>query len=840
MFNLRFALRTLFKTPFVTGIAILSLALGLGANSAIYSMFDQLLLRSLSVPQPERLVNLGAPGPKQGSNSCNQTGGCDEVFSYPMFKDLQQQQTSFTGIAAHRIFDASLAYKGQTETAECVLVSGSYFPVLGLQPALGRLLLDTDDQVVGESHVVVLSHDYWTTRFGADPSVLNEKMLVNGQPMTVVGVAQKGFAGATAGSRPRLFVPITMRGVMEFPFAGAEAHAKAALNRKDYWAYLFARRKPGVTLDQAAAAINVPYRALINDVEAAQQTGMSDQTLQRFRAKLVTLQPGARGQSEMHREAKTPLLLLFSVTAVVLLIACANIANLLLARSAARAGEMAIRLSVGASRGHILGQLLLEACLLALMGGAAGLLVARWTLALIASLLPADATSSLSFDLQPSVLLFTAGLSLVTGLLFGLFPALHSTRPDLASTLKGQAGQPAGSRAQARFRSGLVTLQIALSMALLVCAGLFLKSLVQVSRVDLGLKIDDVVTFRISPRRNGYPAERSRALFPKVEEELKALPGATAVTASMVPLLAGSNWGNSVTVEGFDAGPDTDTEARFNAIGPGYFRAMGVPLMSGREFAETDALGAPKVAIVNEAFTRKFNLGRAAVGKRMRRGLGKGQPLDIEIVGVVQNAKYSRVKDAVPALFFLPYRQDDRVGDLSFYVRSATGPEQLLKTIPPLMARLDASLPVDELRTMPQQVRENVFLDRLLSTMAAAFASLATLLAAVGLYGVLAYTVAQRTREFGLRMALGADAGRVRRMVMVKVGWLTLIGGAIGTALALGVGSAAKALLFEVKGHDPLVLAGSAVLLALVAGVAGLVPALRASRIDPMRALRYE
>jgi predicted permease len=620
---------------------------------------------------------------------------------------------------------------------------------------------------------------------------------------------------------------------MESPFDGFA-------DRKSYWAYLFARLKPGVTLEAAQAAINVPYRAFINEVEAPLQTGFSDQTMARFKAKLLTLAPGARGQSEMHGEAKTPLLLLFSVTGVVLLIACANIANLLLARSASRAGEMAVRLSVGASRRQIVGQLLLESCLLALMGGAAGLLVGRWTLAMIAALLPADASESLSFGLDGTVVLFTAALSLGTGVLFGLFPALHSTRPDLAATLKGQAGQPSGSRAAARFRSGLVAAQIALSMTLLVSAGLFLKSLVQVSRVDLGLKIDDVVTFRISPRRNGYPPERSRALFPKLEEELKALPGATAVTASMVPLLAGSNWGNNVTVEGFEAGPDTDTESRFNAVGPGYFRAMGIPLMSGREFTEGDALGAPRVAIVNETFTKKFNLGREAVGKRMRRGAGRGLALDIEIVGVVQNSKYSRVKDAVPPVFFLPYRQDQRIGDLSFYVRAATDPRQFLNSIPSVVARLDDSLPVDDLRTMPQQVRENVFLDRFLSTMAAAFASLATLLAAVGLYGVLAYTVAQRTREFGLRMALGADGPRVRRLVLAKIGWLTLIGGAVGMALAAAVGSAAKSLLFEVKGHDPLVLAGSGVMLALVALLAGLVPALRASRIDPMQALRYE
>jgi predicted permease len=830
--NLRFALRALFKTPFVTAIAVVSLALGLGANAAIFSMYDQLLLRSLPVPHPEQLVNLGSPGPKQGSNSCNQSGDCDEVFSYPMFKDLERQQTVFSGLAAHRLFGASLAYKGQTESAEAILVSGSYFPVLGVQPALGRVLGPGDDQVVGEPHAVVLSHEYWTTRFAADPGILNEKMTVNGQLMTIVGVASRGFEGTTKGSRPRVFVPVTMRGLIEGLATGFE-------DRKDYWAYLFARRKPGVTITDAQTALNVPYRALINDVEAALQSGLSDQTLARFRAKLVTLSPGARGQSEIHREARPPLLILFSVTGVVLLIACANVANLLLARSAARAGEIAVRLSVGASRRQLVGQLLVESCLLALLGGVAGLMVARWTLDLLASLLPAGATSSMSFALDLSVVGFCAALSVTTGLLFGLFPALHSTRPDLAATLKGQAGQPSGSRAAARFRSGLVTAQIALSMALLVSAGLFLKSLVLVSRVDLGLKIDNLVTFRVSPRRNGYPPERSRALFPKIEEELRALPGATAVTASMVPLLSGSNWGNTVTVEGFEAGPDTDSNSRFNGIGPGYFRTMGIPLQSGREFTEGDALGAPKVAIVNETFAKKFNLGREAVGKRMRRGRGK-EPLDIEIVGVVQDAKYSQVKGAVPPLFFLPYRQDERVGDLAFYVRTGLTAEQFLKAIPPLLARIDDSLPLDDLRTMPQQVRENVFLDRLISTMAAAFASLATVLAAVGLYGVLAYTVAQRTREFGLRMALGADGPRVRSMVLAKVGLLTAVGGAIGLALALGIGVLAKALLFEVKGHDPVVLAGAVCVLALVAMGAGLVPALRASRIDPMQALRYE
>jgi predicted permease len=685
--------------------------------------------------------------------------------------------------------------------------------------------------VVGESPVAVLSHDYWKTRFDASPAMLNDTITVNGRPLTIVGVAPRGFRGTTLGSVPRVFVPITLRGFMEAPFDGFE-------DRKNYWAYLFGRLKPEVSIEQARTGLNLPYAAIINDVEASLQTGFSDQTMARFRAKRLTVEPGARGQSEAHRDARTPLVLLFAVTGVVLLIACANIANLLLARSAARAGEIAVRLSVGASRRQLVGQLLVESCLLALMGGAAGLLVARWTLSLIVSLLPPDATQSLTVHLDLGVVGFAAVLSIGTGLLFGLFPALHSTRPDLASTLKGQAGQPSGSRVSARFRTALVVGQITLSMTLLASAGLFLKSLVKVSRVDLGIQVDNLVTFRVSPRRNGYPPERSRALFQRIEEELAGLPGVTSVAGSMVPILAGSNWGSNVSVQGFEAGPDTDTNARFNEIGPGYFRTLGIPLIAGREFAPSDAPGGAKVAIVNQTFAERFKLGGDAVGKRMRQG--RGGELDTEIVGLVQNAKYSSVRGVVPPLFFLPYLQDQRLGDLSFYIRTRQDPEAFLPTVTAAMSRIDATLPVDGLRTMPQQVRENVFLDRVISTMALAFAALATALAAVGLYGVLAYTVAQRTREFGVRMALGADGGRVRSMVLGRVGLMTLVGGAVGLGFAVLLGHSARALLFEVQGHDPAVLAGAAALLAVVAFGAGLVPALRASRIDPMRALRYE
>ncbi len=828
--NLKLAIRRLFKTPFVTIIAILSLALGIGANAAIFSLFDQALLRSLPVQRPNELVNLSSPGPKQGPNSCGQAGDCESVFSYPMFRDLEKQQPVFTGIALHVGFGANLSYQGQTRNGEGLLVSGSYFPILGLQPALGRLLDPNDDRNSGGHFVTVLSHGYWTSRLGANPAVLNQTLIVNGQRMTIVGVAPRGFNGTTLGMEPAVFVPVTMRELMVPGWKGFD-------NRRSYWAYLFARLKPGVPVEQARAAMNGVYRPIINDVDAPLQKGMSDQTMARFKAKTLVVEPGRRGQSQVHKEAKTPLILLFSITGIVLLIACANIANLLLARGAGRATEMAVRLSLGATRRQLLAQLLTESCVLAVLGGIAGLVVARWTLALIASLLPADGAGAFQFEIQLPVVLFAAVISIATGLLFGLFPALHATKPDLVSAIKAQAGQPSGARAAARFRSTLVTAQIALSMALLISAGLFVKSLINVSRVDLGLKIDNVITFGLSPDLNGYDPARSMAFFERIESEMAGVPGVTAVAASMVPLLAGSNWGSSVSVQGFEKGPDTDAHAYYNEISPGYFRTVGIPLMSGREFTAADAAGAPKVAIVNEAFAKKFNLGREGVGKRMSNGSSE---LDMEIVGIVQNAKYSEVRQEPPPIFFMPYRQDKRVGSLNFYARTSLDPEQLLGTAPAVVARLDANLPLEDLKTMPQQVRENVFMDRMISTLSAAFALLATLLASVGLYGVLAYTVSQRTREIGLRMALGADGARMRRMILKQVAWMTLAGGLIGIVGAHYLGQAAASQLFELKAHDPAVMTLSAVLLTIVAFAAGYIPAYRASRVHPMQALRYE
>ena len=832
MANIRFALRMLLKTPVVTGVAVASLALGIGSNAAIFSLFNQVLLRPLPVFEPERLVNLEAPGPKPGMDSCNQAGDCDEVFSYPMFRDLQREQTVFSDLAAHRTFGINVAYQDQTISGQGVQVSGSYFPTLGLAPALGRLLGPEVDEPVGGHPVAVLSHEFWRSHLGASPTVLGQKITINGQPLSVVGVAPAGFRGTTLGVRPMVFVPITMRSALSRGFDGFE-------DRRAYWVYLFARLKPGVSIEKARAALLPLYRGILAEVDAPLQVNMSEQTMARFVSKPIPVEAGGHGQSRMDEEAGGPLILLFGVTGIIVLIACANIANLLLARSAARAPEMAVRLSIGATRGQLLAQLLTESCLLALVGGVAGLLVARWTLGLIGALLPPDGTGGLELALDPFAVAFAMAVSLLTGVLFGIVPALHGTRAELVSSLKDRAGHSAGGRTAARLRNGLVTAQFSLSLTLLVAAGLFIQSLGNVSRVDLGIVTENVVTFRLSPVLNGYEAEQSAGLFERVEEELAAQPGVTGVSAARVAVFAGHSWGNNVMVEGFEAGPDTDRNTRYNAVGPDYFRTLGIPLLAGRAFTAADGAGAPKVAIVNEAFARKFGLGRDAVGKRMTQG-GLDAELDMEIVGLVRNARYNDVKRPEPPLLYLPYRQEEGIGSLTFYARSAVPPEGLLRSIPGLVARLDPNLPVDALKTLPQQVEESASLDHLITTLSAGFALVATLLAAVGLYGVLAYSVSQRTRDFGLRMALGADAASVRNMVLRQVGGMVLVGGAVGLAAALGLGRLAQSLLYEIEGPQPAVFLVAVAVLSAVAFGAGYIPARRASRVNPMVALRYE
>ncbi len=836
--DLRVAWRGLRRAPGFVATAVACIALGVGVNAAAFSLFDELVRRPLPVPAPERLVNLAAPGPRAGGTQCNRIGSCEAVFSYPTFRDLERApaaRSALAGLAAHRLFLASVA-AGAAPAADGdgVLVSGAYFPALGVRPALGRLLGPADDLAPGGPYAAVLSHAYWATRLGADPGVVGRQVAVNDRPVTVVGVAPPGFEGTTLGVRPAVFLPLTAAADVDASFGPRAAFD----DRLQQGIFLFGRLRPGVTRASAEAALNAAYRPVLAGVEAPLQRGLGPEGMARFLARRVELADGRRGQSEFRDAARAPATFLFAVTGLVVLVACANVANLLLARGAERRAEVAVRLALGASRRRVAAQLLAEAGLLAAVGGAASVLVARGTLAAAASFVPPPSLGSgvaVAVAMRPAALAFAAAAAVGTTLLFGLFPALHASRPDLIAAVRAGAGAVAGgARAAARFRGGLVTAQVALAMALLASAGLFARSLRNVARVDLGLRVDQVVTFALAPALNGYDPARTRALLGRAEQELAALPGVTAVGGASTPLLTGVTNGNDVRVEGFAHAPGVDAGARVNRVTPGYLRALGVPLLAGREFTAADRIGAPRVAVVNEAFARKFGLGRAAVGKRMAvEGESPAGALDVEIVGLMRDARFGDVKGAVPPLFVTPAWQDAAPGGLAFYVRTAGDPGRTLREVPAAVARVDPRLPALMLKTMPQQVRDNVFLDRMVGALAAGFALLATLLAVVGLYGVLAYTLAQRTREIGVRMALGADAGRVRAMVFRQVGRLVLAGGVAGVAAALGIGRAVRSLLYGLEGHDPAAVGAAALVLAAAALAAARVPARRGGGVAP-------
>ena len=836
MADIRLALRMLFKTPLVTSVAIVSLALGIGANAAIFSLYSQFLLRPLPVAEPERLVNLESPGPKPGSCRVSNAGGCDHVFSYPMFRDIEGGQTVFSALAAHRGLDANVAYRGRAVTAPGAQVSGSYFPALGLRPAAGRLFGPETDEPIGGHPVVVLSHDFWHTELDGLPDVIGDVLVVNGRSLTIVGVSPAGFRGTTINRPYAFFVPITMRGLLLHEGDGGFE------DRRAYWTYLFARLAPGVSIDQARAALEPLYRSILAEVEAPLQTGMSTEAMARFLDRPLQVGPGWQGQSAWHDNRggqRVVLFFLFGITAAVLLIACANVVNLLLARSAARSGEMAVRLALGASRRHLLAQLLTESCLLAALAGAAGLVAAHWTLRLVWALVHPLVADIFRATLDPYAVPFTAAVSLATVVVFGVFPALYATRGAPLAAMKDVAGQSSGAHSATRFRHGLVVAQLALATTLLAVGGLFILNLHNVNRVDPGFRTDDVATFHVRPESNGHGPVRSRAVYERIGERLSAQPGVTGVTAASRLLLdGGPGRPAEVRVEGVEAGPDTDRGTRLERIGTDYFRTLGIPLLAGRTFSAADTLEAPRVAIVNESFAREFDLGRDAVGRRIGRG-GPDAELDIEIVGLVGDMRSRLRSDVTAPVVFVPYRQDEEIGGLWFYVRSSAGSDAVVRSIPAVVGAIDPNLPAAFPMPLSRAVEMNTTDDRMAAGLLTSFAALAALLAAVGLYGVLAYAVAQRTREIGLRMALGADAARLRAMVLGQVGRMALAGGALGLAAALGFARVAQSVFYEIEGMPLAVAAAAAAGLAAVALGAGLVPAHRASRVDPMDALRH-
>jgi putative ABC transport system permease protein len=825
--RVRFALRSLLKSPLLSLVVVVSLGLGIGANTAIFSLLHQVVLASLPVERPEELVLLSAPGElKGGRSSTTISGGMNAIFAYPMFRALEKDHPGVSGVAAFRHLGANLAFGKQTISGHVNIVSGAYFPLLGVKPIIGRTLGPEDDAASGGNAAAVLSYGYWHDRLGGDPAVLNQQVRINGHGFTIVGVAPREFIGLTLGSEPEVYVPLVFKPQLTPNWDGTKRW-------DDYYLYLFARLKPGVSRAQAAAALNGPYSAMI-EAQAKTMRFRNDERHQRFVTQHLSLADGRRGRSGFREDTSTPVWILMAATALVLLIAMANAANLLLARSAQRRRELAIRAAMGAGRGELMAQMLTEAMLLAAAGGIAGIGLGLVTLRLLLTQFAGDAPSySLTDSLEWPVLLFSAGLSILTGLVFGLYPAWEAARTGVADVLKNEAGQASSTRGASRIRQALVCAQVGVSAMLLIPTGLFLKSLVNLTHVDLGMRTENVVGFSISPSLNGYSNEQSHAIFERAEAELAAIPGVRGVTSAMVPLITGSNWGNEVTVQG-RARTDND-HSMYNEIGPGFFGKMGIPLIAGREFTESDNLAGPNVAIVNEQFVKTFLPGRNPLGVRF-----SAVSPDCEIVGVVKDSHYAEVKQTPPNLYYLPWRQDKTLGSLQLYVRSAIPVQQAVSSIRRVMANIDRELPAENLRTLDEQVRQNIRTDRLILQLAASFAALATGLAMLGLYGVMAYSVTRRTREFGIRTALGAGPGRIRGMVLRESGVILALGLIAGVPAAMLLARYTESQLFGVEAKDVMVVMGTAVALGVTSAAASFLPARRAVRISPMEALRYE
>jgi predicted permease len=834
--DVRLAFRVWRKSPVFTAIAILSIALGIGANTAIFTLVDQVLLRRLAVENPDELAQVTFRGTRYGNN-----WGDGSEISYPMFRSLQDNNRVFTGMFGRFGFSLHIGHEGRTERVLGELVTGTYFQVLGIQPAAGRLFTPEEDRAPGGHPYAVLSHAYWATRFGANPAVVDSTLVVNGKPFTIVGVAESGFEGIELGRPTQLWVPMTMKAALTPGWNGLD-------DPRWMWVRAFGRLQPGVTREQAKAGLQPYFQTVLQqEVQDKGFANAAPATRERFLKNQIEIIDASRGRSGFRRAMTTPLWVLMATAAGVLLIACANIANLLIARGAARRREMAVRLALGATRRRLIRQLLVESVLLALAGGAAGVAVAAAGAPLILSFFVSpDNPQPISTAPDWRILAFTLGIATFTGVLFGLAPAVQSTRPDVAPALKDESGSVMGGRG--RLRKILVATQVAISLLLLIGAGLFIRTLDNLLKVDVGFKTARLISFTVDPSLNGYAAGRVREFSRTLLERLRTTPGVSAAGLATMRLLEGNQWSSSVTIEGYQRKGDESTGTWCNAISPGYFEAMGIPILMGRDFADRDALTvAPepdveafRVAIVNQSFARKYFGDQGnPIGKRIGFGDNPNTPTPIEIIGVVADSKYTDVRDDVQRQAFFPYLESRSPGGFTVYARTTQSPDAMFATIRQLVQRIDPNLPVFATRTLDRQIDQSLRRERLVATMSAAFGGLATLLAVVGLYGVMSYTVARRTREIGLRMALGAQPGAIVWMIVREVLVIAGAGIAVAVPASWWLGRLVATQLYGVVPTDPIAIGGAVLLLTVVAVIAGLVPSLRAARIDPTRALRF-
>ena len=836
-----FALRAFRKSPVFTAVSILSLALGIGANTAIFTFLDQIVLRLLPVKNPQELVLLTMKGFHYGGN----WGG--NALSFPMYRDFKANNKVFTQMFCRFPFRISLGYNGQTERTLAELVSGTYFPVLGVGATLGRTFTPDDDATPNGHPYVVLSYTYWKTRFAADPSVLGKTVAVNEHNYTIVGVAQPGFDGVELGYTTQVFIPVMMRAQVIPSSDQLDFN-----NRRQRWVNVFGRLKPGVTAAQAKASLQPFFHGILEmEVKEAAFNNASAEVRERFLKNIIDVLPGSQGRSYFRQQLKTPLWVLMALTGGVLLIACANVASLLIARATSRQKEIAIRLAMGAGRFRIMRQLLTESLLLSAAGGVLGVGLAFLSDRLLLTFLPPDITSlKLSTTPDVRILLFASAVALLTGVIFGLAPALQCTRPDVAPTLKDNVGGIVGG-GNVRFRKTLVAAQVTLSLLLLVGAGLFIRSLRNLRDLGPGFPAENLVSFNVDPSLNGYDAERAKAFYRQLSDSIGAVPGVRSVGLASMRILENNEWDNWVTVEGYRPKAAETPDPYMNSIGPGYFATLGVPILAGRDFTPKDTQTVqhgPKpdnivatVVLVNEKFARRFfGSPEKALGRHVGFGIDPNTKTDMEIVGVFKDIKYTNLRDDIPVQMCVPYMAGRFVGGMTIYVRTIMEPEPFFSAVRTKVRALDANLPLFGMRTINQQISNSLLVERLIASLSTVFGFLATLLAIIGLYGVMAYTVARRTREIGIRMALGAFQKHVIWMVMREVLMLVAIGIAAGLAGAAGLTRLVQAQLFGITAHDPVTLALAALALAAVGCAAGYIPALRASRVDAMQALRYE
>jgi putative ABC transport system permease protein len=832
MQDLRFSLRQIRRSPGFMVTAVLTLALGVGANTAIFSLLDQALLRSLPVRAPKQLVILSAPGKAWDGYSSNNGAGAEKSFSYPMYRDLRDRGTAFDGLIATAPAEVGIARNGTSNLAHAEIVSGNYFGVLGVPAAKGRLLTAADDTTPGNNPVAVLSFNYWKTRLAADAGVVGQTLSINGRMFQIIGVSAPAFQSAVWGQVPDVFVPMSM---LEQVVPGEGSRLQ---NHKDRWMNIVGRLKPGETPDRAQVAMAPLWHALRAEELKALGTKSPRFVDVFLRRSELQILPGSKGLSYDRDTLQKPLLAVMAMAFLVLLIAAINVASLLLVRSAARAREFSLRYALGANARRVVQQLLLEGVLIGIAGGVAGLLIAPVCIRVLVHRLDSDASAAFSTTLNGRLLIFNFAIALAVSGLFSLAPAVQLIRPDIVNALKQQTSTASGGTLS--FRRLIVSLQVGLSVLLLVGSGLFVRTMQNLRRVDTGFNASHLITFHIDPLLSGYAKEKIPLLHKSVLDAMATLPGVQAVGATDDQELADNNHGGNVTVEGYIPPPDEDYDVEVPSVNAGFFHTMQVPILAGRSFTQDDDAAHPPVVVVNETFVKHyFGSPTAAVGKRVARGAGNHLAF-MTIVGVARDAKHRDLRDPMSPTLFIPLRQAQLTGQLYLYLRTATPPEQTFAIVRQEMKQIDPGLAVDALRTMDDQIETTLSNERMIELLAISFGLLATMLAGVGLYGVLAYSTAQRTREIGIRIALGSSRLGVSRLVLVDVLRLAGIGIVVAIPCSVLLGRLLRSQLFGVSAADPFTLGGVVLLIAVVALVAAILPAHRASTVDPTTALRTE